>query len=91
MLRRLLFLLPVFLALFTGTTLHAQTVRWEPGAGTLALNQTSALSLVFEQCEPTAPRVPAFGPDAIPLLDPQRNQGSVLRLQTAPTKHLFSL
>jgi hypothetical protein len=27
-------------------------VRWEPGAGTLALNQTSELSLIFEQCEP---------------------------------------
>ena len=51
--RRLLFPLLVFLALFTGTTLHAQTVHWEPAAGTLAFNQTSELSLVFEQCEPS--------------------------------------
>ena len=45
-----------FLAFFTvtlATALHAQTVRWEPGSGTLALNQTSELSLIFEQCEPT--------------------------------------
>ena len=31
---------------------HAQSVRWEPASGTLALNQLSELSLVFEQCEP---------------------------------------
>ncbi|CAM2834388.1 BatD family protein [Rariglobus hedericola] len=41
-----------FLLLFA-VSLHAQTVRWEPGSGTLARNQLSELSLVFEQCEPT--------------------------------------
>src|SRR4051812_36294172 len=49
MLRRLL--LPLLLTL--AATLHAQSVRWEPGSGTLALNQLSELSLVFDQCDPT--------------------------------------
>jgi hypothetical protein len=52
MLRRLFFPLSFFLALLASTTVHAQTVHWEPSAGTLALNQTSELNLVFEQCEP---------------------------------------
>ena len=49
MLRRLL--LPLLLVF--AVTLHAQSVRWEPGSGTLALNQLSELSLVFDQCEPS--------------------------------------
>jgi hypothetical protein len=51
MLRSLLTFLTFFAAGLT-VNLHAQTVRWELGAGTLALNQTSELSLIFEQCEP---------------------------------------
>jgi hypothetical protein len=51
--------LPLFLAIlvasFLATTTHAQTVRWEPGSGTLAFNQLSELSLVFDQCEPEGP------------------------------------
>ncbi len=43
---RLLFLL------FLVVMLHAQSVRWEPSDGTLALNQLSELNLVFDQCEP---------------------------------------
>ena len=31
----------------------AQRVRWEPPGGSLALRQTSQLSLIFEDCEPT--------------------------------------
>jgi tetratricopeptide (TPR) repeat protein len=42
--------------------LHAQRVRWEPPGGTLALRQTSQLSLIFEDCEPnsdvTLPAIP---------------------------------
>ncbi|MBW8782172.1 MAG: BatD family protein [Verrucomicrobia bacterium] len=48
---RLLFRLPLPLLLVA--TLHAQTVRWEPGSGTLALNQLSELNLIFDQCEPS--------------------------------------
>jgi len=54
MLRRLLFSF-----LFTVVAaLHAQSVRWEPGSGTLALNQLSELSLVFDQCEPSGTVTP---------------------------------
>lgn len=38
--------------LLAATVVHAQSVRWEPGSGTLAQNQLSDLSLVFDQCEP---------------------------------------
>ncbi len=49
---------------FFAAAVHAQTVRWEPGSGTLAFNQLSELSLVFEQCEPadtvSLPSVPGL-------------------------------
>lgn len=48
MFRRLLLCLPLLLAV----TLRAQSVRWEPAGGTLALNQASDLTLIFDQCEP---------------------------------------
>lgn len=48
MLRHSLPLLFIVLA----AALHAQSVRWQPNAGTLAINQLSELSLVFEECEP---------------------------------------
>jgi len=48
MFRRLLLCLPLLLAV----TLRAQTVRWEPAGGTLAMNQVSDLTLIFSQCEP---------------------------------------
>lgn len=55
----LLFFASLVVALIAGTTLRAQTVRWEPGAGQLGYNQVSELSLVFEECEPDgAPPVP---------------------------------
>lgn len=45
--------LVLFLVLFlTGRALFAQTVRWDPPGGQLGYNQTSDLSLVFENCEP---------------------------------------
>ncbi|MFA6960205.1 MAG: BatD family protein [Opitutaceae bacterium] len=80
MLRRLLF--PFFFTL--AAALHAQTVHWEPGAGTLALNQLSELSLVFEQCEPdgtlTLPKVPGleFG-------QPNRSQSSSFVVNNSKT------
>lgn len=61
--------IPPFLALLVAAFLavapaRAQTVRWEPGAGTLAYNQLTELRLVFEQCEPedtvTLPDVPGL-------------------------------
>lgn len=48
-----------FLLLATAAALWAQTVRWEPPTGTLAINQTSEIQLVFDGCEPKeAPTVP---------------------------------
>jgi len=59
------FLLPFLAFLAVTLTGRAQSVRWEPGSGTLALNQLSELSLVFDQCEPkndtvTLPSVPGL-------------------------------
>jgi tetratricopeptide (TPR) repeat protein len=46
-------------ALIAGTTLRAQTVRWDPPGGQLGHNQVSELSLSFENCEPEgAPQLP---------------------------------
>ena len=42
-----------FLLAATGSLLRAQTVRWQPATGTLALGQTTELSLIFDECEPT--------------------------------------
>lgn len=55
----LMFFASLVVALIAGTTLRAQSVRWEPGAGQLGYNQVSELSLVFTDCEPDgAPRLP---------------------------------
>ncbi len=52
-------LLAVVFALLAAV-LPAQSVRWEPGAGTLARDQISQLSLVFQDCEPKDdPTLPA--------------------------------
>jgi hypothetical protein len=45
------FLVLAIATVFTAVS-RAQSVRWEPGSGTLAINQLSELSLVFDQCEP---------------------------------------
>ncbi|HEY0944022.1 MAG TPA: BatD family protein, partial [Opitutaceae bacterium] len=51
------------LFLFTlATAAHAQSVRWEPAGGSLAVGQTSELSLIFENCEPE-------GDVALPTVD----------------------
>ena len=57
------FFLPLLALL--AASLPAQSIRWEPGSGTLALNQLSELSLIFDQCEPkgdvvTLPAVPGL-------------------------------
>ena len=46
-----LFALVFSLTAFVAIT-HAQSVRWEPPAGTLAYGQTSELQLIFEGCAP---------------------------------------
>ncbi len=54
MIRRLV--LPLFLlviALSGAPSAYAQSVRWEPSGGTLAVGQTTELSLIFVDCEPT--------------------------------------
>ncbi|MBI2513819.1 MAG: protein BatD [Opitutae bacterium] len=54
-----LFFASLLAALIVGTTLHAQTVRWDPPSGQLGYNQVSELTLVFEECEPDgAPQTP---------------------------------
>ncbi|MBI2515657.1 MAG: protein BatD [Opitutae bacterium] len=50
----LLLLCTLVATLVTGTTLRAQTVRWDPPGGQLGFNQVSELSLSFENCEPDA-------------------------------------
>ena len=62
MIRRLLHLLLLGLsALVVAHTASAQTVRWDPIQGTLAVGQTSELQLVFEDCSPTGqPRLPGI-------------------------------
>jgi tetratricopeptide (TPR) repeat protein len=62
MIRRLLHLLLLGLSALVGAhTVSAQTVRWDPIQGTLAVGQTSELQLVFEDCSPTAqPRLPSI-------------------------------
>ncbi|MET0261645.1 MAG: BatD family protein [Rariglobus sp.] len=55
------FALPL-LFVFALAGAHAQSVRWEPGSGTLAHNQVSDLTLVFDQCEPK-------GTVALPVVD----------------------
>ncbi|MBI2496894.1 MAG: BatD family protein, partial [Opitutae bacterium] len=44
--------LGLMLLVFGLTSAHAQSVRWDPPGGQLGFNQTSELSLVFENCEP---------------------------------------
>ena len=48
------FVLFIFLLLLiaVSTSAFAQRVRWEPAGGSLALRQTSELSLIFDDCEP---------------------------------------
>jgi hypothetical protein len=53
------FLRFVLIALGALASAHAQTVRWEPLQGALAIGQTSELLLIFEDCSPKeTPRLP---------------------------------
>jgi len=48
-----------FFLLATAAASWSQTVRWDPPTGTLAVNQTSEIQLVFDGCEPKEePAVP---------------------------------
>ena len=68
-------------ALFALTnSAHSQSVRWEPGAGTLARDQVSQLSLIFQDSEPkTTPIPPAT--DGLEFLgQPGRSEQSSFNL-----------
>jgi tetratricopeptide (TPR) repeat protein len=60
---RVRFVLGIFLFALAAFA-RAQSVRWEPSGGSLALNQTSELQLIFEGCEPSGevvvPEVPGL-------------------------------
>lgn len=70
MMRRLLQRLPVLrilaplaalLAAVAAPLAHAQSIRWDPAAGTLARGQISRLELVFEDCAPKGtPNLPTI-------------------------------
>ncbi|MCX6937473.1 MAG: BatD family protein [Verrucomicrobia bacterium] len=47
------------LFLFSGLLARAQSVRWEPSSGTLAREQISELTLIFQDCEPVKGPPPA--------------------------------
>ncbi len=54
-----LFLAVALTALFATASAYAQTIRWEPLQGALAVGQTSELMLIFEDCAPSdTPRLP---------------------------------
>lgn len=56
---RLLFFAALLVALIAGTTVRAQSVRWDPPSGQLGYNQVSELALVFDDCEPDGqPQLP---------------------------------
>ncbi len=46
------FLAHGLLGLFAAVALHAQSIRWNPASGALAVGQTTELQLVFEDCAP---------------------------------------
>ncbi len=48
--------------LFLVPALRAQTVRWDPPGGALAVGQVTQLSLVFENCEPSGGIAPPAAP-----------------------------
>lgn len=52
------FLLVSILALVAPLSLSAQSARWDPPGGTLAVGETTSLQLVFEGCDPKATPVP---------------------------------
>ena len=82
-----------FILLLLAAGLRAQSVRWQPPGGTLALNQVSQLSLVFDQCEPD-------GTVALPAVDgleiggsPGRSESSSIRMEngTVNSQHSITL
>jgi hypothetical protein len=66
------------LALASGIA-RGQSVRWEPASGTLARNQSSQLTLVFEDAEPKeTPAPPAV--DGLTFGSPRRSEQSSLNI-----------
>ena len=83
--------LAVLLLAVLASQAAAQRVRWEPAGGSLALRQTSQLSLIFEDCEPTG----EFTLPAIPNLtigQPSRGEQSsfnIINGQATRTKTVY--
>ena len=80
-----------FLLAATGSLLRAQTVRWQPATGTLALGQTTELSLIFDECEPTGEiTLPALG--GVTIGRPSRGEQSsfnVVNGKAARTRTIY--
>ncbi len=80
-----------FVLAATGSLLRAQTIRWQPASGTLALGQTTELSLIFEECEPTGEiTLPALG--GVTIGRPSRGEQSsfnVVNGKAARTRTIY--
>ncbi|MDR2863734.1 MAG: BatD family protein [Puniceicoccales bacterium] len=70
------FLVPVAVSLLFAVVLTAQSVRWSPASGTLAKDQETQLSLVFENCEPVNGSVPLPGVTGLEFGSPQVSRSS---------------
>lgn len=86
------FLSVLFLILAaTGSLLRAQTIRWQPASGTLALGQTTELSLIFDECEPSGEiTLPALG--GVTIGRPSRGEQSsfnVVNGKAARTRTIY--
>lgn len=75
----------------TGSLLRAQSIRWQPASGTLALGQTTELSLIFDECEPTGEiTLPALG--GVTIGRPSRGEQSsfnVVNGKAARTRTIY--
>ncbi len=70
----------VALVFFSASASRGQSVRWEPGSGTLARDQVSQLSLVFQDTEPKETPVPPAVPGLTFDTNPGRSEQSSFNL-----------
>jgi len=69
---------------FAATAVLAQSVSWDPPAGSLARGQTSQLNLVFEDCAPTSDEVQLPVVDGLQFGRPSvSNQTSIINFKTS--------
>jgi hypothetical protein len=69
---------------FAATVALAQSVSWDPPAGSLARGQTSQLNLVFEDCAPTSDEVQLPAVDGLQFGRPSvSNQTSIINFKTS--------